>query len=207
MPTSTPEGLIPPATTMIAPTEPIWRLTVEQYHAMLRTGILTATDSVELLRGLLVPKMPKNPAHRAATRLLQCALEKLTPAGWYVDSQEPITTADSEPEPDAVIVRGDTRQYLDRHPGPQDLALVVEIADTTLERDRTTKKRLYAQARIAVYWIVNLNERQVEVYTVPSGTGDLADYAARQDYSAVDEAPLRIDGQEIGRVAVREILP
>ena len=72
------------------------------------------------------------------------------PQGWYVDAQEPITTSDSEPEPDVVIVRGDTRQYLNRHPGAQDLALVVEVADTSLQRDRTSKKRLYARVGIPV---------------------------------------------------------
>lgn len=61
------------------------------------------------------------------------------PDGWYVDAQEPITLDDSEPEPDVVVVRGNTRDYLDRHPDPQDLALVVEVADSTLERDRTAK--------------------------------------------------------------------
>lgn len=84
--------------------------------------------------------MPKNPPHRAATKLTRNALEAIVPSGWYVDAQEPITLEDSEPEPDVVIVRGNTRDYLARHPGSQDLALVVEISDSTLERDRTSKK-------------------------------------------------------------------
>jgi Uma2 family endonuclease len=207
MSTSMQAGSITDSTVPTVPTEPIWRLTVNQYHAMIRAGILTAEHSVELLRGWLVPKMPKNPLHRAATRLLQRALEGLVPIGWYVDTQEPITTADSEPEPDAVVVRGETRQYLDRHPGPQDLALVVEVADTTLQRDRTSKKRLYAQAQIPVYWIVNLIDRQVEVYTLPLAPGEPGDYESHHDYSANDEVPLVIDGKDVGRVVVRDVLP
>src|SRR5262249_41008702 len=132
----------------------IWRPSVSQYHQMIRAGILTEDDPVELLGGWLVTKMPKNPAHRTSTRLVRRALERVTPAGWYVDAQEPITLETSEPEPDGVVVRGETRQYLDRHPGPRDVALVVEIADASLDRDRGLKKRLYAEAGIPAYWIL-----------------------------------------------------
>jgi hypothetical protein len=81
------------------PGDLIWRLSVGQYHAMIRTGILTPDHPVELLDGWLVLKMPKNPPHRVATRLTCKALERVMPAGWYVDQQEPITTQNSEPEP------------------------------------------------------------------------------------------------------------
>jgi Uma2 family endonuclease len=202
-----PAGIPMAVRTPAVPSDPIWRLSVDQYHEMIRTGILTADDPVELLEGWLVTKMPKNPPHRVATRLIRKALEGVVPAGWYVDAQEPITTADSEPEPDAMVVRGDTRQYLDRHPGPRDLALVVEVADATLQRDRTSKKRLYAAAAIAVYWIVNLPERHFEVYTDPSGPAIQPDYRHRQDYGPEDAVPLVIDGREVGRLAVRELLP
>ena len=89
------------------PQDLIWRMGVEQYHAMIEAGILTDDDSVELLEGWLVLKMPKNPPHRATTRLVRAGLERVLPEGWYVDSQEPITLIDSEPEPDVVVVRGD----------------------------------------------------------------------------------------------------
>ncbi|MEG3875753.1 Uma2 family endonuclease [Microcoleus sp. herbarium7] len=141
----------PPNFTQLAvPTESIWRFSVAQYHQMIRLGILTDNDPVELLAGWVIQKMPKNPPHRAATKLTRNALEAIVPLGWYVDAQEPITLEDSEPEPDVVIVRGNTRDYLDRHPGSQDLALVVEISDSTLERDRTLKKTLYARAGMVI---------------------------------------------------------
>lgn len=106
-----------------------FRLSVDQYHELIRAGILTADDPVELLDGWLATKIPKNPAHRVATKLVREALESIVPAGWYVDSQEPITTGDSEPEPAVSVIRGTTRQYQDRHPGPREVALVVEVAD------------------------------------------------------------------------------
>ena len=78
------------------PPDPVLRLSVEQYHSMIQSGILTEDDSVELLEGWLILKMPKNPAHSAVTRLIRQALGKAIPDGWYVDTQESITTIDSD---------------------------------------------------------------------------------------------------------------
>src|SRR5947199_10756848 len=88
------------------PTEPIYRLSVAQYHAMADHGILDENDPVELLEGWLVQKMTKHPPHILVTLLIRQALERLFGEGWYVNSQEPITTPESEPEPDVFVVRG-----------------------------------------------------------------------------------------------------
>lgn len=189
------------------PSDMIWRLSVDRYHSMIKNGILTDEDPVELLEGWLVFKMPKNPPHRAATRIVRMAIENILPSGWYVDSQEPIALFDSEPEPDVVVVKGDTRQYLDRHPGAEDIALVVEVSDTTLQRDRSLKKRIYARAGIPIYWIVNLLDRQIEEYTQPFGEGEDADYAKQQNYGLQDSLPLEIEGFEIGILSVNSLLP
>ena len=204
-------GVIGPLSSAVAyspvlPMDPIWRMSVDRYHEMIDAGILTEDDPVELLEGWLVEKMSKNMPHRRATRRLRLALEQLAPAGWYVDAQEPITTIDSEPEPDLTVIRGDP-EALERHPGSQDLALVVEISDATLQRDRTTKLRIYARACIATYWIVNLIDGHIEVYTDPTGPAEQPSYRQRRDFGAADDLPLVIDGQEVGRVAVREVLP
>ena len=193
--------------TLAVPTEPVWRFSVAQYHQMIRLGILTEDDPVELLEGWIIHKMPKNPPHRAATKLTRNALEEIVPEGWYVDALRTITLLDSEPEPDVVVVRGNTRDYLDRHPGSQDLALVVEIADSTLERDRSSKKRLYARAGIPVYWIVNLPEQKLEVYTEPIDLSQEPTYQQRQDYSLSDEVSVAIEGREVGRLTVQDLLP
>src|SRR5439155_3690378 len=148
--------------------EPVFRLTVEQYHAMIDAGVLTDDDPVELLEGILVFKTPKKPAHRLALRRLVKAIERVLPAGWFVLSKEPITLANGEPEPDAAVIRGSDEDYATRHPCPADVALVVDVADTTLERDRSIKLRSYAGAGIGVYWIVNLLDRTLELYTKPS---------------------------------------
>jgi len=109
---------------------------------MIRAGILTKDDPVELLDGRLVTKMLKRPAHRIATRRVRLALERVVPEGRYVDSQETITLRFSEPEPDVVIVCGWSGNYLDRHPGASDVGPVVEIADETLYRAHTVKRRV-----------------------------------------------------------------
>lgn len=186
------------------PRDPILRFSIKQYHEMIRAGILTADDQVELLEGWLVPQMPKKPQHRIATRLTQKALEALVPNGWYVDAQEPITLADSEPEPDVMIVRGETQDYFDRHPSADEIALVVEIADSTLERDRSTKKRMYARAGIPVYWIVNLVENTCEVYSALSVAD--ADYQQIDVYDVSGALPVLIEEREVGTVSVQDLL-
>jgi Uma2 family endonuclease len=84
---------------------------------------------------------------------------------------------------------------------------VVEVADVTLRRDRSTKKRIYARAGIPVYWIVNLPERRIEVYSDPTGPGEQPDYRQHEDYAAPAEVPVLIEGCQAGRVPVAALLP
>jgi len=193
--------------TAAIPTEPVYRLSVAQYHEMIKSGVLTPDSPVELLEGWLIEKMSKNPPHRITTKKLLRALEKVVPSGWYADSQEPITTIDSEPEPDAMVARGDTVDYRDRHPGPNEIALVAEVSDASLARDRAIKKRVYARAGIATYWIVNLTDRRFEVYTEPTGPADRPEYRTRRDIAESESVALILDGREVARIAVRDVLP
>lgn len=189
------------------PPEPVCRFSVSQYHEMIAAGILTHDDPVELLEGWLVPKMVKNPPHSTARHLTTKALERMVPSSWHVRSQEPITLSDSEPEPDVAIVHGDPGQYELSHPGPETVALVVEVADASLGRDRSIKNQVYARAGIPVYWIVNLQERRIEIYTNPSGPVEVPDYRRHEDYAAGSEVPLIIEGREVGRISVAALLP
>jgi Uma2 family endonuclease len=198
-----------PAATIVpaVPFEPLWRWTVDQYHAMIRAGVLTEDDPVELLDGWVVEKMPKNPAHCSSAGVVRDALSSVLPSGWFVRVQDPVTLATSEPEPDVAVVRGEPRTYAERHPGPEDTALVVEVADSNLRFDRVFKKWMYADAGIAAYWIVNLVQNRVEVHTKPSGSGEQADYLEQRGYSQDEEIPLMIEGREVGRIRVRDLLP
>jgi Uma2 family endonuclease len=182
---------------------PLYRLSVEQYHQMARAGILTDGAPVELIRGLLVQKMTKHPPHSIATRLTRRALEGVVPPGWFVDSQEPITLSDSEPEPDVFVFREACATDTTRHPGAADVALVVEVADSSLAYDRGTKRELYASSGIPVYWIVNLIDHRLEVYTGPQGD----DYASRADLAPGDRVAVVIAGQTVGQITVSDLLP
>ena len=200
---STPEQT--PATTSI--NEVLWRISVDRYHQMLKAEVLTDDDPVELLEGLLVQKMSKNPPHHVTTFLIRRTLERLIADNWYIDSQEPITTEDSEPEPDVTVIRGSIFQYVERHPDASATSLIVEVADATLRRDRGRKKRIYARAGIPVYWIVNLIKLQIDVYTVPDQQSTPPDYRQRRIYRGADQIPVVLDGQEVGQIMVSDILP
>jgi Uma2 family endonuclease len=189
------------------PDVPIYRLTLAQYHAMARAGILTEDDPVEFIEGWLVRKMTKYRPHSRCTLRTRRALEDILPAGWYVDTQAPITTANSEPEPDVAVIRGDEADYPDGQPGAAEVPLVIEVADSTLRTDRGAKMRAYASASIPIYWIINLNERQVEVYTEPSGPAAEPEYQQRRNYGLGETVPVVLDGDEISHVAVRKLLP
>ena len=194
------------ASAAVLPAEGVWRLSVSKYHEMIRTGILSDDDPVELLDGLLVTTMPKNPAHSTATRAARSVFENCLPPNWLVDTQEPITLEASEPEPDLIVVRGGRERYVARHPGPADVALVVEIADATLKRDRDLKQRLYAQAGIPAYWIVNLTENLVEQYLSPSGLAESPGYRERNVWGRGDSVPLMLEGEVLALVPVSDLL-
>ena len=192
---------------LVIPDVPIWRLSVAQYHQMIEAGIFTDDDPVELLEGWLVTKMTKNPPHVFSTEIIRELLSAMLPADWFISSQEPVTTLDSEPEPDVMIVSGSRRDYLQQHPQPNDVGLTVEVADATLQSDRTLKLRIYAAAVIPTYWILNLQERQLEVYTEPSGKGAAAIYAARRDYTADESVPVILNEEALGQLKISDLLP
>lgn len=187
--------------------EPIFRLTVDQYHRMINTGELTPDDPVELLEGILVFKMPKNTRHATALRLIRRNIEPILSTGWFYDQEQPITLADGEPEPDVIVVRGDAEAYFHRHPGPSDLALVVEVADASLGRDRGIKLRSYARAGIAQYWILNLIDRQLEVYTDPDVGTPTPTYRGREVIPADGKVSFAIADQAPTRISIASLLP
>jgi Uma2 family endonuclease len=189
------------------PPEPPARFTVEQYHTMIEAGVFSEDEQFELLEGWLFHKMAKKATHSVSTRALRKKLEKLLPAGWDVDSQEPITTVDSEPEPDISVVRAEVRENKKRHPNPKEVGLLVEVSEGTLTRDRGIKKRLYARARVQVYWIVNLIDKQIEVYSDPTGPTKRPTFRQEEAYKPGDMVPLILDGKLIAKIEVDDLLP
>jgi Uma2 family endonuclease len=191
------------------PTMPIYRLSVKQYEAMARHGILKPADRVELIHGWLVPKMTKNTPHAMATGLTQDSLDAHRPAGWHVRNQDPVTLTDSVPEPDLAVVRGTRRDYDEArgHPTAADIALIVEVADSSLDEDRAIKGPMYAAAGVPIYWIINLVDKVIEVYTDPSGPTPQPGYATQVNYPSGTDIPLVIAGQQVALIPAQELLP
>jgi Uma2 family endonuclease len=158
------------------------RFTRAEYHRLGELGIIDPDEKLELLDGLIVEKPIKGPLHVAVTRRLIARMPRHLPAGWFVQTQDPIGLAASEPEPDAAILRGDETSYDTRHPEPLNIGIVIEVAESTLPTDRREKGRLYAQAALPVYWIVNVADGQIEVYTDPNPAANPPAYASRTDY-------------------------
>lgn len=189
-----------------APMLSLRRFTVDEYHRIAEAGVLTADDRVELLEGWIVEKMTHNPPHDASVALVDEAIRRCIPAYCHTRVQSAVTTSDSEPEPDVVIARGGIRDFAERHPQSGDIGLLIEVSDSSLTNDRE-KRRLYARAGISVYWIVNLIDSQVEVYTDPTGPDANPRYQDERIYGADQSIPLAIDNQPLGEVAVKDLLP
>lgn len=181
------------------------RFSVDEYHRMVELGILTPDDRVELLEGMVVEKMGQNPPHSTVLRKLLQALTDRLPAEYIASPQLPITLADSEPEPDIAIVIGPCDRYDKRHPYAADVALVIEIADRSLDRDRIEKARIYAASRIPIYWIVNLASGEIEVHTKPRA-GRSPHYGAVESFSRAAAVPLILGGKPVADVPFRDIL-
>jgi Uma2 family endonuclease len=177
-------------------------MTVDEYERLAEASVLD-DDRVELIDGYLVRKMPKKPPHTWTVDAIQEVLKAMLP-GWWCRKEEPVRIPDfDEPEPDVAVVRGSRDDYRGRIPVPRDVAILVEASDSTLDRDRSEKRAVYARARIPVYWIINLVDRQVEVYSRPGARG----YRTSQIYKAGQDIPVVIAGSEVGRIPVASILP
>ncbi len=185
---------------------PVHRFTVDQYHRMIETGVLGEHDRVELLEGWIVSKVTHNPPHDESVWKTQTRLARVLPASWIIRVQSAITTDDSEPEPDIVIARKLRQGYRRFHPRPRHIGTLAEVADTSLEDDRVFQARIYARARIPVYWIINLVDAQVEVYTRPRLVPEPR-YQSQQVYRLTDRVPLVLDGRVVARIPVRDLMP
>jgi Uma2 family endonuclease len=160
LPTNVPEPAIPHTSAILAD---LYRMSVDQYERLVETGVL-GEQPVELLDGLMVKKMGNKPPRVLACEALRDELLPLIPRGWRLAIEAPIRIPEfDEPEPDLAIIRGTRERYDDRHPGPADVGLLMEVADTMLDRDRGVKLPAYARGGIQEYWIVNLVDRQVEI--------------------------------------------
>ncbi len=171
---------------------------------MIDAGILGKRDRVHLIDGFLAARAPETPRHATADALCGEAIARIIPPGWYQRSAKPVRMAglSSRPEPDRSVVRGAIRDYATRSPEPSETALVIEVSEDWLLADRKLAG-LYGRAGIPFYWIVNVVDGQVEVYSRPGPSG----YESLEVLAPGHLVPVVIEGTEVGRIAVGDILP
>ena len=148
------------------------RFTVDEYHLMGQVGILSEDDRVELLEGEIVEMAPIGSRHQATVDRLTEVFSRRVVDTASIRVQGPVRLAgDSEPEPDLTLLRRRTDFYATAHPGPEDVLLLVEVSDSSIEYDREVKLPHYARQGIPEVWIVDLEEGAIEVYTDPTVEG------------------------------------
>jgi hypothetical protein len=151
----------------------------------------------------MVKKSPHNFSVGALADVLRDILER----DWIVREEKSLVLGLFwRPEPDLAIARGPRDRYRSRDPRRADLGMLVEVADSSYAQDRGAKWRKYAASGVSVYWIVNLPERRIEVYSAPAGRGKSARYRDSEFFGPGDEVPLVLDGRELGRIQVSDVL-
>jgi Uma2 family endonuclease len=179
-------------------------LTVDQYDQMVKDGILPETNRLELIEGRIVEKDVKDPEHSTVVELTRGAIARVLPKGWVTRQEQPVRIPNrkSEPEPDISVVRGTLKDYAKRHPGPEDVALIVEVTRSSVAKDRALA-HTYGGGGIPAYWIVNVEKQRLEVYEGPVE----GKYPSPRILSKKDSVPLIIDGRDVGQTAVATLFP
>lgn len=144
---------------------------VADYCKLAEIGLLKPSDRVELINGEIIEMSPIKSRHASIVDQLFEEFVFQLRSKATIRSQNPIRLNDySEPEPDLVVVQYRKDKYRYHHPTPAEVLLLVEVADTSLAYDQQIKLSLYAEAGIPEYWIINLNENQLEIYSFPEGS-------------------------------------
>ncbi|HEY0009737.1 MAG TPA: Uma2 family endonuclease [Tepidisphaeraceae bacterium] len=190
-------------------------LTVDQYDTLIRNGVVEERAPIELLDGILVRKDRSHTGddpliigndHIFSVEAVRDLNDRLRSYGVHMRSQQPIRIPpQNEPEPDGSVVVGSLRDYAHRKPEPESVVIVLEVADSSLEFDRTTKHAIYATAAIPQYVIVNLVDRVIEIYADPVAAE--ARYAASEVKRLGETLTLNLPAGQSLNVAVNDLLP
>jgi len=179
-----------------------YHFTVEEYHRMGEAGIIAPGRRVELIRGEIIEMSPINSLHAGTVKLLNRLLSPLLGEDYIVSVQDPVELDRySEPEPDLAILKYRKDLYTQSHPKPSDVLLIIEVADSSLEKDREIKLPLYAAAGIEEAWTINLQDQQIEVNTEPTAKG----YSNKHIYRKGDIITHSLIGKlEVDRVLITD---
>ncbi len=180
------------------------RQTVEQFDRLVQLGVVGQQEKVELIEGRIVRKAAGDRSYPLAAKQAMLALLRVLPRGWHVASEKSVVVSQwSKPLPDMAVVRGQAGDYRKRDVRLPEVALVVHIAQTSLEHDRTVMTRVYASGGVPVYWILNLVDQRIEVFSNPTSDH----YDSCEDYQFGQHVPLVIEGVDVGPIPVVDILP
>jgi len=160
---------------------PPYRVTPERFDALIESGHFAPESKIELIDGWVIEKPMKNAPHEITSNKVNRWLHRVLPDGWFVSIEKSFDAQSNLVIPDAMLVRGDPGDYQNRRPSAHDVGLIIEIADSSLAYDQGIKTGLYLNAGVQRYWISNIQERVIEVYT------------------------LVIDGAEFGRLTVADL--
>ncbi len=184
-----------------------YRLTVYQFEKMIKAGIFRSDDRVELLAGLLIKKMTTYDPHDFAVTVLAERFRDILKPAWVIREEKSVVLGRYwRPQPDISVARGQYTDYRAKAPRASDLGLLAEVSDSTYARDRGPKWAKYAGCRVPLYWIVNIPGRRIEVYSSPFGRGNAAQYRDCTNYGPDDEVPVIVDGRELGRIKVSDLI-
>lgn len=148
------------------------RISVAEYDQMIGSGVFDENDPIELINGVIIEKMPKGTRHSSANDRVTRIFYKTFGDDVIIRNQNPIWLDDfSEPEPDIVLAAPRKDEYENSHPTPREIYLILEVSDSTLGYDRTTKGEAYARAGIRQYLVLNIQEGTLEDYREPSAGG------------------------------------
>ncbi len=202
-----------PENVQIAPQPPKerwrpYRIDVAMFEKMLEAGVFPSKNRIFLWNGRLFEKMTKNNPHIYAQEQIADLIRAMIPPGWITEQDQPfILSEKGRPEPDLKVAKGTRKDFLSKRPQPSDIALVVEVSDSSLPLDTRGVLQNYARAKIPVYWIVNIPDARIEVYSDPTGPDRKPAYRLRRDYGLEEEVPVILDGLEVGKVAVKDVMP
>ena len=181
-------------------------MSVEEYQRLIGIGHLTPDDKVELIENRIVCKATHIPQHAGTIGIVRDALNLVAFTDWGTRCRLTVVFSDSQTAPDISVVRACPQHYMTRYPTATDTGLIIEIAPAALIRDQRDKARIYARGNIVCYWIVNLDDRRIEVHTQPPGPCDSPAYASVVDYAIGETVPLVLDGL-LDAVAVGQVAP
>ena len=185
-------------------------LSAKDYFRMVDADIIPSERRIGLWKGRLYEKMAKKLRHSGAQNLLLRAWIPALPVGWCFWGESPILVDDfTAPLPDMSLVQGTPNLYTRRGSVPKliEIGLVIEVADTSLRKNLTESLQTYARAGLPCYWVINLVARRVEVYTSPETVGTVARYATSEVFEPGKAVPLVLDGREVARIPVSDLLP